>query len=72
MLRCDECRATVETFELGWVSFYARVPDEDPAPILMTYCGRCARRECGSLLSWLTEPTPSAQASHGSNPPDDH
>ena len=42
-----------ETFEVGWVSFYVQVPDEDPAPVLMTYCGRCARRECGEMLDWL-------------------
>jgi hypothetical protein len=55
MLRCDECRATAETFELGWVSFYTRLPDEDPTPVLLTYCAPCARRECGSVLGWLTE-----------------
>jgi hypothetical protein len=60
MLRCDECRATAETFELGWVSFYVRVPDEDPAPVLLTYCAPCARRECGSVLGWLTEPSSQA------------
>jgi hypothetical protein len=62
LLRCDECRATAETFELGWVSFYVRVPDEDPTPVLVTYCARCARRECGSVLGWLTEPSSQAPA----------
>jgi hypothetical protein len=54
MLRCSECQATAETFAFGWVSVYAQVPDEDPEPVLVTYCGRCARREAGSMLTWLT------------------
>lgn len=58
MLRCSECHATAETFELGWVSFYAQVPDEDPDPVLVTYCARCARREAGAMLSFLTTETP--------------
>jgi hypothetical protein len=62
MLRCDECRATADTFELGWVSFYTSIPGEDPTRVLLTYCARCARRECGSILGWLTEPSPSTQA----------
>jgi hypothetical protein len=62
MLRCDECRATADTFELGWVSFYMRVPDEDPTPVLLTYCARCARREGGSILGWLTSPPAQAPA----------
>ncbi len=61
MLRCTECHASVETFELGWVSFYIQVPDEDPEPTLVTYCARCAKREAGSMLAWLTAP-PSAPA----------
>jgi hypothetical protein len=54
VLRCTECHATAETFELGWASFYSQVPDEDPEPILVTFCARCARREFGSMLVWLT------------------
>jgi hypothetical protein len=60
MLRCDGCRATADTFELGWVSFHAHVPDEDPEPVLVTYCARCAQRECGSMLYWLTAPEAAA------------
>jgi hypothetical protein len=53
MLQCDECHATADTFELGWASFYSQVPDEDPAPIMVTYCARCLKREFGSLLHWM-------------------
>jgi hypothetical protein len=62
VLRCTECHATVETFELGWVSFYMQVPDEDPEPTLVTYCARCAKREAGSMLSWLTAQSPDTAA----------
>ena len=67
MLRCDECRASVDTFELGWVSFYTSVPHEDLTPQMVTYCARCARRECGSLLDWLTEPDASSPATAQTN-----
>jgi hypothetical protein len=55
MLRCEECRATADAFQLGWVSFYARfAEDEDPQPVLLTYCAKCASRELGSLLHPLS------------------
>jgi hypothetical protein len=57
VLRCDECKATADTFELGWASFYVQLED-DPEPMLMTLCGRCAHREAGSTLKWLAEGAP--------------
>lgn len=66
MLRCEECRASADTFELGWVSFYVRLPD-DATPHMMTYCARCARRECGSVLDWLTAPDASLPAAAQTN-----
>ena len=67
MLRCDECRASADTFGLGWVSFYTRLPDEDPTPQMVTYCARCARRECGSVLGWLTASDASLPAAAQTN-----
>ena len=60
MLSCTECHATAETFELGWVSFYTQVPDEDSGPVLVTYCARCAKREAANMLDWLQKPSPHA------------
>ena len=56
MLQCSECHAAATTFELGWVSFYSQLPDEDPEPVLVTFCARCAQRELGTMLSWLKTP----------------
>jgi hypothetical protein len=53
MLKCQECSAAASSYEAGWSAFFAQVPDEDPEPLLVTYCSECAAREFGPLLRWV-------------------
>jgi hypothetical protein len=53
MFKCQECSAAAASYEAGWSVFFAYLPDEEPEPLLVTYCSECAGREFGPLLRWV-------------------
>jgi hypothetical protein len=48
-LLCWGCLVLADERAAGWRAYRADVPGEDPEPIVLFFCPRCAERELGGL-----------------------